>query len=99
MRQLYWTLKPLFFEVPSSEAVPIFMGRQWLYREIVDHITSDLPTNKGVVITGHPGTGKTSVILQLVEHSCFGREEGNMPGTNRENKSIAVLVKKIEPEF
>eukprot|EP00095_Tigriopus_kingsejongensis_P002147 maker-scaffold583_size130250-snap-gene-0.13 protein:Tk02147 transcript:maker-scaffold583_size130250-snap-gene-0.13-mRNA-1 annotation:"protein tanc2 isoform x3" len=75
LRQLYWTLKPLFFEVPNADAVPIFIGRHWLYREIVEHVTSDLPTNKGVVITGHPGTGKTSIILQLVEHSCFGREE------------------------
>ncbi|XP_059092196.1 protein TANC2-like isoform X3 [Tigriopus californicus] len=91
LRQLYWTLKPLFFEVPSSEAVPIFTGRHWLYREIVDHITSDLPTNRGVVITGHPGTGKTSVILQLVEHSCFGREEGNVQDDPNRFDQISMI--------
>lgn len=74
-RQLYWTLKPLFFEVPSAEPNTLFVGRQWLYREISEHLTSDLPTNRGVIIAGAPGTGKTAVILQLVEHSCFGRAD------------------------
>lgn len=56
---------------------PLFIGRAWLYREISDHISSDLPTNKGVIITGVSGAGKTTVILQLVENSCFGRKSGN----------------------
>ena len=55
---------------------PLFIGRAWLYREISDHISSDLPTNKGVIITGVSGAGKTTVILQLVENSCFGRKKG-----------------------
>ena len=78
-RQPYWTLKPLYFEVPSMDqhlAGPLFIGRAWLYREISDHISSDLPTNKGVIITGVSGAGKTTVILQLVENSCFGRKQG-----------------------
>lgn len=33
-----------------------------------------LGSNKpGVIITGHQGTGKSALILQLVEYSCFGR--------------------------
>ena len=28
--------------------------------------------DKGIIITGGPGTGKTAAILQLVENSCFG---------------------------
>ena len=79
-RQLYWTLKPLFFEVPNSETSSLFLGRHWLYREICEHLTSDLPTNRGVIITGEPGTGKTSIILQMVEHSCFGRGEAGLGG-------------------
>ena len=78
-RQPYWTLKPLYFEVPSMDqhlAGPLFIGRAWLYREISDHISSDLPTNKGVIITGVSGAGKTTAILQLVENSCFGRKMG-----------------------
>ena len=81
-RQPYWTLKPLYFEVPSMDqplSGPLFLGREWLYREISDHISSDLPTNKGVIITGVAGAGKTTVILQLVENSCFGRKKGNDP--------------------
>ena len=77
-RQPYWTLKPLYFEVPSVDqnlSGPPFIGRAWLYREISDHISSDLPTNRGVIITGVSGAGKTAVILQLVENSCFSRNK------------------------
>ena len=52
------------------------MGRQWLFQEILSHMVSDLPTNKGVVVTGAPGCGKTALLLQLVEGSCFGRGQG-----------------------
>lgn len=30
------TLKPLFFEVPLQEPDPLFVGRQWLIREMED---------------------------------------------------------------
>lgn len=64
------TLKPLFFEVPQTEAEPIFIGRQWLVREMEEALGS---TSPGVLITGAPGTGKTALMLQLVDYSCFGR--------------------------
>ena len=67
---MYWTLKPLFFEVPTGEPSAGFVGRQWLYREISEHLTSDLPTNRGVIVAGNPATGKTAAILQLVENRC-----------------------------
>ena len=70
-----WVLKPLFFEVPQRDPNPIFVGRQWLYGEAAEHLASNLPTNKGVVIVGGPGTGKTALLLKLVEMSCFGRGE------------------------
>ena len=55
-----WLLKPLFFEVPQRDPTPpAFVGRQWLYGEILEHLASELPTNRGVVVTGAPGTGKT----------------------------------------
>ncbi|XP_069974688.1 protein TANC2 isoform X10 [Penaeus vannamei] len=68
------SLRPLFFEVPQQDPDPLFVGRAWLYREIEAHITADAPTNRGVVITGIVGAGKTAAILQLVEYSCFGRK-------------------------
>ncbi|XP_076242234.1 zinc-RING finger and ankyrin repeat domain-containing protein rolling pebbles [Calliopsis andreniformis] len=64
------TLKPLFFEVPLLETDPLFTGRQWLLQEIESVINGSSP---GVLISGSPGTGKTALVLQLVEHSCFGR--------------------------
>ena len=75
VNQAHWVLKPLFFEVPQRDPNPIFVGRQWLYGEAVEHLASNLPTNKGVVIVGGPGTGKTALLLKLVEMSCFGRGE------------------------
>ena len=76
------TLKPLFFEVPNACNETLFVGRQWLYREISEYLSSDLPTNRGVIIVGAPGTGKTTVTLQLVEYSCFGRAtDPNYQGT------------------
>ncbi|XP_049811721.1 protein TANC2 isoform X1 [Schistocerca nitens] len=64
------TLKPLFFEVPLQEPDPLFLGRHWLIREMEDALASSSP---GVIVSGNPGTGKTALILQLVEYSCFGR--------------------------
>lgn len=64
------TLKPLFFEVPLLEADPLFTGRQWLLQELDSVVKGSSP---GVLISGSPGTGKTALVLQLVEHSCFGR--------------------------
>lgn len=63
-------LKPLFFEVPLLEEDPLFAGRQWLLYELESVINGSSP---GILISGSSGTGKTSLVLQLVEHSCFGR--------------------------
>ncbi|XP_071055582.1 protein TANC2 isoform X2 [Onthophagus taurus] len=66
------TLKPLFFEVPLQEPDPLFIGRSWLIKEIEDTLNASCP---GVLLTGNQGTGKTALILQLVEYSCFGRRK------------------------
>uniref|UniRef100_A0A4Y0BL15 RING-type domain-containing protein n=1 Tax=Anopheles funestus TaxID=62324 RepID=A0A4Y0BL15_ANOFN len=67
------TLKPLFFEVPTHEPNPLFVGRHWLVRELSTAIQStDTP---GVLLSGNLGTGKTALLLQLVEYSCFGRRK------------------------
>lgn len=71
-------LKPLFFEVPHQEADPIFVGRHWLVREISNAIT--MTECRGVVINGNLGTGKTMFMLQMVEHSCFGRKKEEHDG-------------------
>lgn len=64
------TLKPLFFEVPLLETDPVFSGRLWLLQEMESMVQG---SNPGILISGSPGTGKTALILQLVEYSCFGR--------------------------
>ncbi|XP_053975452.1 protein TANC2 isoform X2 [Hylaeus volcanicus] len=70
------TLKPLFFEVPLLETDPLFTGRQWLLQEVESVVNGSSP---GVLISGSPGTGKTALVLQLVEHSCFGRRREQLP--------------------
>ncbi|CAM1306442.1 TANC2 (predicted) [Pycnogonum litorale] len=67
------SLKPLFFEIPTTEAEPMFVGRQWVFKEIEEVLISDVSKKQGVVIVGDVGHGKTSIILQLVDYSCFGR--------------------------
>ncbi|XP_076309260.1 protein TANC2-like isoform X3 [Tachypleus tridentatus] len=66
------TLQPLFFDVSQSEPDPIFVGRNWLLKEIEQVMSSD---SNGVVLTGGPGTGKTAITLQIVDHSAFGSKK------------------------
>ncbi|KAG8189125.1 hypothetical protein JTE90_028664 [Oedothorax gibbosus] len=65
------TLKPLYFEVPQAESYPLFIGRQWLFKEIEQELSSDAKGKKAIVIMGGPGSGKTAVVSQLVEYSSF----------------------------
>lgn len=74
------TLKPLFFEVPQTEPDPIFVGRHWMLREISNVFTNT--ESRGILLSGSPGTGKTAIILQLVEYSCFGRRYQMTPPEN-----------------
>ena len=74
IKQSFLSIKPLHFEIPRrTHASSELVGRQWLLREIQAHLLSNLPTNRGVIIKGGPGTGKTELILSLVEKSVFGR--------------------------
>ena len=63
--------KPLYLEVAGA-AGQVLVGRQWVWQEIKECLLSHLPTNRGVLITGGPGSGKTSLLLALVDRSCFG---------------------------
>ncbi|XP_014205049.1 protein TANC2 [Copidosoma floridanum] len=70
------TLKPLFFEVPLLESDPLFIGRHWLLQELQNLVDGSSP---GGCISGSPGTGKTALVLQLVDYSCFGRKRSQAP--------------------
>ncbi|XP_023320622.1 uncharacterized protein LOC111695501 [Eurytemora carolleeae] len=83
-------LKPLYFEVPSPPSVSLFTGREWLYREIMEQLMSNLPTNRGVLITGGPGSGKTATILALVEQSCFGSKPSNSGSQTGLSRSLST---------
>ncbi|XP_067995277.1 protein TANC1 isoform X1 [Melanerpes formicivorus] len=66
-------LKPLLFEVPSITTDSVFVGREWLFQEIEDRLGDSNPAeNRGAVITGNVGFGKTAIISRLVALSCHG---------------------------
>ncbi|XP_050543251.1 protein TANC2 isoform X2 [Daktulosphaira vitifoliae] len=92
-QQQQLVLKPLFFEVPQQESDPIFLGRQWLMQDIDNTLHSESP---GVVITGLPGTGKTALLLQLVEHSCFGRHKSNFDSQTLNDKDRQIITSHIK---
>ncbi|XP_049332040.1 protein TANC2 isoform X2 [Astyanax mexicanus] len=65
-------LKPLLFEVPSLTSETVFTGREWLFQEVDLHLRGSDPTNRGVIIAGNVGFGKTAIISRLVALSCHG---------------------------
>ncbi|NXW62677.1 TANC1 protein, partial [Eurystomus gularis] len=66
-------LKPLLFEVPSITTDSVFVGREWLFQAIEEKLkNTDAAENRGAVITGNVGFGKTAVISRLVALSCHG---------------------------
>ncbi|KAM4698017.1 protein TANC1 [Rhinophrynus dorsalis] len=66
-------LKPLLFEVPSITTDSVFIGRGWLFQEIDEKMkSSELSENRGIVIVGNVGFGKTAIISKLVALSCHG---------------------------
>lgn len=46
----------------------------------------------GIIISGSPGTGKTALILQLVEYSCFGRKRNFEYEELREQSDIREML-------
>lgn len=66
-------LKPLLFEVPSITTDSVFVGREWLFQVIEEKLKNTDPAeNRGAVITGNVGFGKTAIISRLVALSCHG---------------------------
>ncbi|CAB1341864.1 unnamed protein product [Coregonus sp. 'balchen'] len=66
-------LKPLLFEVPSLTADSLFTGREWLFQEVDARLRGDdSAANRGVVVVGNVGFGKTAIISRLVALSCHG---------------------------
>uniref|UniRef100_A0A8C3PQ05 Tetratricopeptide repeat, ankyrin repeat and coiled-coil containing 1 n=1 Tax=Calidris pygmaea TaxID=425635 RepID=A0A8C3PQ05_9CHAR len=66
-------LKPLLFEVPSITTDSVFVGREWLFQAIEEKLRNPDPAeNRGAVLTGNVGFGKTAIISRLVALSCHG---------------------------
>ncbi|CAH2046614.1 unnamed protein product, partial [Iphiclides podalirius] len=82
-------LRPLFFEVPSTDNQENFSGRQWLLKDMEKALES---TSSGILISGSPGTGKTALVLQLVEHSCFGRKRNFEYEELREQSDLGEIL-------
>ncbi|KAM5279986.1 protein TANC1 isoform 2-T2 [Ctenodactylus gundi] len=66
-------LKPLLFEVPSITTDSVFVGRDWLFQQIGESFrNTELAENRGAVVVGNVGFGKTAIISKLVALSCHG---------------------------
>ncbi|XP_061089622.1 protein TANC1-like [Conger conger] len=66
-------LKPLLFEVPSITTDSVFVGRDWLFQTLEEALsTGKSDKNRGAVIVGKVGFGKTAIISRLVALSCHG---------------------------
>ncbi|CAL9701468.1 unnamed protein product [Knipowitschia caucasica] len=66
-------LKPLLFEVPGMTADTPFVGRDWLFVRLEEVLKkSSSCEGRGAVIVGNAGSGKTSIIWQIVNLSCHG---------------------------
>uniref|UniRef100_A0A8C1AAF3 Tetratricopeptide repeat, ankyrin repeat and coiled-coil containing 2b n=1 Tax=Cyprinus carpio carpio TaxID=630221 RepID=A0A8C1AAF3_CYPCA len=66
-------LKPLLFEVPSITMDSVFTGRDWLFQEVDAYLRpAHSSSNRGVVLVGSIGYGKTAIISRLVALSCHG---------------------------
>ncbi|XP_074856929.1 protein TANC1 isoform X2 [Carettochelys insculpta] len=66
-------LKPLLFEVPSITTDSVFVGRDWLFQMMEETFKNpELAENRGAVIVGNVGFGKTAIISKLVALSCHG---------------------------
>ncbi|XP_006872106.1 PREDICTED: protein TANC1 [Chrysochloris asiatica] len=66
-------LKPLLFEVPSITTDSVFVGRDWLFHQIEENLrNTELAENRGAVVIGNVGFGKTAIISKLVALSCHG---------------------------
>ncbi|XP_013139381.1 PREDICTED: protein TANC2 isoform X2 [Papilio polytes] len=82
-------LRPLFFEVPSADSQDCYSGRQWLLKDMEKALES---SSSGILISGSPGTGKTALILQLVQHSCFGRNRNFEYEELREQSDLGDIL-------
>ncbi|XP_078183760.1 protein TANC1 isoform X18 [Callithrix jacchus] len=80
-------LKPLLFEVPSITTDSVFVGRDWLFHQIEENLrNTELEENRGAVVVGNVGFGKTAIISKLVALSCHGSRmrqiASNSPGSS-----------------
>ncbi|KPJ10116.1 Protein TANC2 [Papilio machaon] len=76
-------------KVPSSDNQDCYSGRQWLLKDMEKALES---SSSGILISGSPGTGKTALILQLVQHSCFGRNRNFEYEELREQSDLGDIL-------
>uniref|UniRef100_A0A674DHP6 Tetratricopeptide repeat, ankyrin repeat and coiled-coil containing 2 n=1 Tax=Salmo trutta TaxID=8032 RepID=A0A674DHP6_SALTR len=95
------SLKPLLFEVPSITMDSIFTGRDWLFQEVDAHLNSGKnSTNRGVVVVGNIGYGKTAIISRLVALSCHGtrmrQTASDSPQTSPKRRLRYLLLESVK---
>uniref|UniRef100_A0A8C4XU89 Tetratricopeptide repeat, ankyrin repeat and coiled-coil containing 1 n=1 Tax=Falco tinnunculus TaxID=100819 RepID=A0A8C4XU89_FALTI len=91
-------LKPLLFEVPSITTDSVFVGREWLFQVIEEKLKNTDPAeNRGAVITGNVGFGKTAVISRLVALSCHGSRMRQIASNSPNSSPKSIHLPLIQP--
>ncbi|XP_028835619.1 protein TANC1-like [Denticeps clupeoides] len=90
-------LKPLLFEVPSISLDSTFVGRDWLFQRLEEHLRGggEPGRGRGAVVVGNVGFGKTAVVSRLVALSCHGGRMKQIavssPGASPKSANLGVV--------
>ena len=75
-----------------------------MFSQIVEELLSGGSDSRGVTITGTPGSGKTTIMLQIVGRSCYGERvasavcylyQADNAGTCSDAERVASAVESI----
>ena len=80
------------------------MGRDWLFHQIEENLrNTELTENRGAVVVGNVGFGKTAIISKLVALSCHGSRmrqiASNSPSSSTKSMSVFNCWSRLLHEY
>ena len=82
----------------------MFVGRDWLFHQIEENLrNTELTENRGAVVVGNVGFGKTAIISKLVALSCHGSRmrqiASNSPSSSTKSMSVFNCWSRLLHEY